>query len=128
MHKNEQITMKKVFNAIWVFMALIILNPTANAQSEVCTDFDDDGVVGYSDFFLFRDAFNSMQGDANWNARFDLKADGVINFADFLQFAKYFGKGCEGQKYFKFTFSNWKPEEVTELVDYLCGKNDWKNN
>jgi len=125
--------MKKVFNAIWVFMALIILNPTANAQSEVCTDFDDDGVVGYSDFFLFRDAFNSMQGDANWNARFDLKADGIINFADFLQFAKYFGKGCEGQTD-KFTVGEnckevfpWHNGPVNERVNLVFMPFNYEN-
>ena len=32
------------------------------------------------------------------------------------------------KEYFKFTFENWNQDETTELINYLCGNNDWKES
>ncbi len=50
-------------------------------------DFDGDGQVGFSDFFLFADAFGSQ------DSRFDLDGDGQVGFSDFFLFADAFGEG-----------------------------------
>ena len=55
-------------------------------------DFDGDGTVGFGDFLLFAAAFGQSQGDAGYDARYDLDEDGVIGFGDFLIFAGAFGK------------------------------------
>ena len=48
-------------------------------------DFDGNGRVGFSDFFLFADAFGST------DPLFDLDNDGRIGFNDFFLFADQFG-------------------------------------
>ena len=55
-------------------------------------DFDGDGTVGFSDFVQFAWRFGDRQGDAGFDARFDLDGDGEIGFSDFLIFARNFGK------------------------------------
>lgn len=92
-------------------------------------DFDANGIVGYSDFFLFSNSYGQAAGPENNNNQFDLNDDKTINFTDFLLFISYFGKKVEPLKnYFKFTFQNWNPGEVKDLMDYLCGKDEWKAN
>ena len=55
------------------------------------SDFNADGRVNFADFLLFTAQFGSRQGDAGFDARFDLDGDGAIGFADFLIFANSFG-------------------------------------
>ena len=55
-------------------------------------DFDEDGEVGFSDFFLFAEHFG---GSA---PRFDLDGSGSVDFKDFFLFAEHFGQpapSCE---------------------------------
>ncbi len=59
-----------------VFSAIAKANP----------DFDLDGEIGFSDFFLFAEAFGGS------DPRFDLDADGEVDFADFFLFAESFGQ------------------------------------
>ena len=49
-------------------------------------DFDGDGEVGFSDFFLFAERFGSD------DPGFDLDASGSVDFADFFLFAEHFGQ------------------------------------
>ena len=58
---------------------------TFTAAARANPDFDGDGEVGFSDFFLFTEAFGSD------NPRFDLDASGRVDFADFFLFAEHFG-------------------------------------
>ena len=55
-------------------------------------DFNGDGIVGIADFLLFVDLFGFSQGDAGYDARYDLDGDGTIGVGDFLIFANAFGK------------------------------------
>jgi len=55
-------------------------------------DFDSDGIVGVSDFLLFVAQFGLSQGDAGYDARFDLDENGSIGISDFLIFVNAFGK------------------------------------
>ena len=55
-------------------------------------DFNGDGTVGISDFLQFVELFGFSQGDAGFDARFDLDGDGVIGVGDFLIFVDNFGK------------------------------------
>jgi hypothetical protein len=53
-------------------------------------DFDGNGVVDFTDFFLFADAFGKpATGEA---AKFDLDASGAVDFGGFFIFADNFGK------------------------------------
>ena len=66
-------------------------NSVANDTSTL-PDFDGDGTVGFSDFVKFAAKFGLGQGDAGYDAQFDLNDDGEIGFVDFLIFAENFGK------------------------------------
>ncbi len=59
---------------------------TFTATAEATPDFDGDGVTGFSDFFLFAEAFGGS------DPRFDLDASGSVDFADFFLFAESFGQ------------------------------------
>lgn len=53
--------------------------------------------VGFDDFFAFADEFGKTDGDADFDAAFDISSttgdpDGAINFDDFFAFADNFGK------------------------------------
>ena len=48
-------------------------------------DFSGDGIVNFSDFFLFADAFGGS------DPLYDLTGDGTVNFSDFFVFADQFG-------------------------------------
>ena len=59
---------------------------TFTATAEATPDFDDDGEVGFSDFFLFAEAFGGS------DPRFDLDGSGSVDFSDFFLFAESFGQ------------------------------------
>ena len=56
------------------------------ATAEATPDFDGDGVAGFSDFFLFAEAFGSS------DPRFDLDSSGSVDLPDFFLFAEHFGQ------------------------------------
>ena len=57
---------------------------TFTASVKATADFDGDGETGFSDFFLFADAFGGS------DSRFDLDGSGTVDFADFFLLADYF--------------------------------------
>ena len=59
---------------------------TFAATAEATPDFDGDGETGFSDFFLFAEAFGGT------DPRFDLDGNGSVDFADFFLFAEHFGE------------------------------------
>ncbi len=64
---------------------------TFTAVGKATPDFDGDGVVGFADFFLFVDAFDST------DPRFDLDASGRVDFDDFFLFADHFGQPAQAK-------------------------------
>jgi hypothetical protein len=58
----------------------------------LASDFDGNGVVDFDDFFAFAAAFGKRQGEAAYEARYDLSKNGVVDFDDFFVFADDFGK------------------------------------
>lgn len=59
-------------------------------------DFDESGVVDFTDFLLFVGTFGSQEGQKMYEARYDLNGDGAIGFDDFLIFVSSFGKRTTG--------------------------------
>ena len=59
---------------------------TFAATAKASPDFDDDGEVGFGDFFLFAEAFGGS------DPVFDLDGSGSVDFADFFLFAENFGQ------------------------------------
>ena len=55
-------------------------------------DFDGDGTIGFGDFVIFAGVFGARQGDAKYDATYDLNGDGEIGFSDFVIFAQNFGR------------------------------------
>ena len=64
----------------------------SSPSSSLTPDFNGDGRVDFPDFLLFAAKFGLRQGDASYDARFDLDGDGTIGFGDFLRFARAFGR------------------------------------
>ena len=55
-------------------------------------DFNSDGHVDFSDFIAFAQNFGRSDGDANYDAKFDLTGDDSVDFSDFIAFAQQFGQ------------------------------------
>ena len=64
---------------------------TFTATAEATADFDGDGETGFSDFFLFADAFGGS------DPRFDLDGSGSVDFGDFFLLADYFADPARGK-------------------------------
>ena len=64
---------------------------TFTATAEASPDFDGDGETGFSDFFLFADAFGGS------DPRFDLDGSGSVDFADFFLLADHFEDPARGK-------------------------------
>ncbi len=86
-----------------ILIALLIQSLSAVSSP----DFDESGVVDFSDFLLFAGAFGSREGQKMYEARYDLNGDGAIGFEDFLVFVSSFGKrttepvsGLQGESLF----------------------------
>ncbi len=71
----------------------------ADIGSATASDFDGDGVVGFTDFLVFVTAFGKTSDSEGFDTRFDLDGDGAIGFGDFLAFSSNFGKvvGVSGE-------------------------------
>ncbi len=54
-------------------------------------DFNGDGTVNIADFLQFVEQFGLSQGDARYDARYDLDGDNTIGIGDFLIFVNAFG-------------------------------------
>jgi phosphodiesterase/alkaline phosphatase D-like protein len=66
--------------------APVALSPSQAVAVTVGGDFDADGRVGFSDFFVFSDGFGGT------NPALDLDGDGRVGFGDFFVFADQFGQ------------------------------------
>ena len=64
---------------------------TFTATAKASPDFDGDGKTGFSDFFLFADAFGGN------DPRFDLDGSGTVDFGDFFLLADYFPDPARGK-------------------------------
>ena len=64
---------------------------TFTATAKATADFDGDGETGFSDFFLFADAFGGS------DPRFDLDGSGSVDFGDFFLFADHFADPARGK-------------------------------
>jgi len=61
-----------------------------STAGEPTADFNGDGQVDFTDFFLFADAFGATDPDP----RFDLNRDSAVDFTDFFIFADAFGQSA----------------------------------
>ena len=64
---------------------------TFTVVAEVTPDFDADGQVGFSDFFLLAEALGGS------DPRFDLDGDGTVGYGDFFLFAEHFTPPARGK-------------------------------
>ena len=55
-------------------------------------DFNRDGKLNFPDFIAFAQRFGAKQGDADFDAKYDLSGNGTVDFPDFIQFARIFGR------------------------------------
>ena len=75
--------------ALVILCLILAANMPASAQV-TRADFDSDNQVGFSDFFLFINAFNQPVTAAN--AIYDLDGNNNIGFSDFFIFTDFFGQ------------------------------------
>ena len=84
---STALTLGAEFGTYTVVATVAGLEPlTFTAAARADPDFDDDGEVDFSDFFLFAEAFGGS------DPRFDLDGSGEVDFADFFLFAENFGQ------------------------------------
>jgi iron(II)-dependent oxidoreductase len=67
-------------------------DPLLPARTSLAADFDEDGQVNLSDFFLLAGAFGARLGEAGYEGRYDLNRDGRVDLGDFFSFSDSFGK------------------------------------
>ena len=78
------------------FIIIALLSqPLSVAPAAPSPDFDESGVVDFTDFLLFVSAFGAREGQERYDAKYDLNGDGQIGFADFLLFTSDFGRTAE---------------------------------
>jgi len=75
-----------------IILIALLIQPVSAAPSP---DFDESGVVDFTDFLLFVSAFGAREGQERYNAKYDLNGDGEIGFGDFLLFVSDFGRTAE---------------------------------
>ena len=84
---STALTLGEEFGTYTVVATVADLEPlTFTASAKANPDFDDDGEVDFSDFFLFAEAFGGS------DPRFDLDGSGEVDFTDFFLFAESFGQ------------------------------------
>ena len=77
---------------VQIILIALLVQPLSAAPSP---DFDESGVVDFTDFLLFVSAFASREGQERYDAKYDLNGDGEIGFGDFLLFVRDFGRTAE---------------------------------
>jgi len=53
-------------------------------------DFNSDQLIDDADFMLFKAAYGSQTGEANYHIKFDADKDGIVGLSDFNQFRKVY--------------------------------------
>ena len=113
------------FRSVVLFSVLMI-----TARASGCPgDFDNSRQVDFADFIALAAVFGAQQGDAGYNAAFDLDTNGTVDMADFLAFAKLFGNPCVAELT-RLTNSEtielhptWSPPDGRKIA-YLSGVED----
>ncbi len=75
-----------------IILIALLIQPVSAVPSP---DFDESGVVDFTDFLLFVSAFGAREGQERYDAKYDLNGDGEIGFGDFLLFVSDFGRTAE---------------------------------
>ena len=89
---STTLTLGNLPGASTVTVSVAGLEPvTFTATAEATPDFDGDGETGFSDFFLFADAFGGS------DPRFDLDGSGSVDFSDFFILADHFADPARGK-------------------------------
>jgi len=65
---------------------------SATAQWIWNADFDGNGVVGFSDYFMFARQYGTN------NPIYDADGNGIVGFSDYGKFASYYGQCNDGRK------------------------------
>ena len=92
--------MRKGFGIFFCFLIFVLAGRDLRAETRIfwmaqgpmASDFDGNGVVGFTDFLIFVNSFNTQSGDETFDPRVDLDGDGTVNFSDFLSFSASFGQ------------------------------------
>ena len=83
---------RRVTQMFTIILIALLIQPVSAVPSP---DFDESGVVDFTDFLLFVSAFGTREGQERYDAKYDLNGDGEIGFGDFLLFASDFGRTAE---------------------------------
>lgn len=91
--------MRKCYCVALLFLMLVLAGRGVRAETSVhwmangpvAADFNNDGVVGFTDFLIFLRSFGSQTGDQNHNPQTDFDGNGATNFSDFTSFSTHYG-------------------------------------
>ena len=70
----------------------VVTSGNDEAVGPVFVDFDNDGIVGFTDFLIFAGAFGTQAGTAGYQQVFDLDRNGAVEFRDFVLFVREYKK------------------------------------
>ena len=89
---STKLTLGRFPGTYTVRATVVGLQPvTFTITAKASPDFDGDGETGFSDFFLFADAFGGS------DPRFDLDGSGSVDFGDFFLLADHFADPARGK-------------------------------
>ena len=89
---STKLTLGRLPGTYTVRATVVGLQPvTFTITAKASPDFDGDGETGFSDFFLFADAFGGS------DPRFDLDGSGSVDFGDFFLLADHFADPARGK-------------------------------
>ena len=74
---------------LWLVGLLIVVS-VGLVVAEQKADFNGDGQVNFTDFYLFCEQFGLAQGEPGFDARFDLDKSGEVDFSDFTALKRSF--------------------------------------
>ena len=74
---------------LWLAGLLIVVS-VGLVVAEQKADFNGDGQVNFTDFYLFCEQFGLAQGEPGFDARFDLDKNGEVDFSDFTALKRSF--------------------------------------
>ena len=76
------------------------VQPLEAGADPIPGDFDGNGLIDYNDYYIWRDANGSHEGDPYYHPELDLNSDGVIDIQDYIIMAQsyYEQEGFGGQQ------------------------------
>ena len=109
---------------LWLAGLLIVVS-VGLVVAEQKADFNGDGQVNFTDFYLFCEQFGLAQGEPGFDARFDLDKSGEVDFSDFTALKRSFNTQVAAAKV---AMQAQSQSLVSNLTARIHGESDFSRN